>query len=120
VQEVADTPQNGSRDVLPHSPPKTESLDEEPINTLTDPSEVFWEDKHAAVPLPKRPRLPMQIEIAQDGLKRARTYVQYFAPTKAGTTVIPVYLVNQSRKRTVVVDVHESFRMPEMRAAMDR
>jgi hypothetical protein len=120
IHEEADTPHNGLRDWTPHGPPNTEGLDAKPINTPTDPSEVFSEDEHTAVPLLKRPRSPMLVETAQDGSKRARTYVQCFAPTKDGTTVIPVYLVNQSRKRTVVVDVHEGLLMPEMRAAMDR
>jgi hypothetical protein len=33
---------------------------------------------------------------------------------------VPVYLVDQSRKRTVILDVHEGLRMPAMREAMDR
>jgi Reverse transcriptase (RNA-dependent DNA polymerase) len=120
VQQEADIPPIPNHDLSRQDSPDTNGLDEQPPDEPNDISAEISEDELTDIPLPKRPRSPVPVETAQDVSKRARTYEQCFAPTKAGTTVVPVYLVDQSRKRTVIVDVHEGLRMPAMREAMDR
>jgi hypothetical protein len=52
-------------------------------------------------------------------LKRQRTFVKGYCPTPLGTDVRSVSLVNSARKRTVIVELEEGMRMPEMKRAMD-
>jgi hypothetical protein len=55
----------------------------------------------------------------EDKIKKQRTHVYCFCPSPTGTEVRAVYLVNNDRKRTVIVDLDEGMRMPEMKRAMD-
>jgi Reverse transcriptase (RNA-dependent DNA polymerase) len=59
----------------------------------------------------------------EDSRKRTRrflTCVNCFVPMPNGVGISSIYLVNYSRKRTVVVDISKGLEMPEMRAEMDR
>jgi hypothetical protein len=66
----------------------------------------------------KRPWSPTPGDFL-DPQKRQRTFINCFCPTPSGTDVRPVNLVNNARKRTMVVDLEEGLKIPEMKKAMD-
>jgi hypothetical protein len=84
---------------------------------LTDCSDVEYS---VPSPAPKRPRSPLPEIDELNSNKRALSFVYCFAPTPLGTTIKSIYLVNQARKRTVIVEVAAGLEMPEMREAIDR
>jgi hypothetical protein len=59
-------------------------------------------------------------DTADEKFKKSRTYVHCFLPSSCGTVVAPTFLVNTARKRTVIVDVEDDLRMPQMRNVMDQ
>jgi hypothetical protein len=52
--------------------------------------------------------------------KRFRTYMTCYVPTTRGFSIARIGLVDNSRKRTRVVDADEAMRLPNMREAMNK
>jgi hypothetical protein len=96
----------------------------EHLQAPVDPLQDLWHSDDDCLPRVFKRRIPPQTSDDESGpTKRMRTngiYVYCFVPSLEGTTVKPTYLVDYTRKRTVIVDVEDALRMPEMRAAMDK
>jgi hypothetical protein len=81
----------------------------------------YSSDDEAESSVRKRPLSPMPSENKDESNKKTRFDTVYcFKPSRYGTQVHAVYLVNSNRKRTVIVDAEEGLAMPAMREAMDK